>query len=267
VLAAAGITQELGDDTDAEHFLDELSQVELRHADAQARYAAPQTMHYFQLPGLPNISVSELETLTESDGFGEQVRAVEELHDRVYVVCSVPEGGTQAQLSVSDEGRITTVATFDPHSQVLAVRASDADVAGGTAQAVREHPELSEWNRVSFRDDGFRGRFEDAAVTAYEQLSLAVTGVGAETDYIDITGEERGDSGRADVRMDDVVNDLLSRGDMERSEAQARLDLGPDTIPANPGVRIDFDESAVTFSQWVPEQSLIHLDELVRNAL
>jgi len=266
-LAAANITDELDEDDDPEHFLDELSQVELRQAAAQARYAAPQTVHYFRLPELTDVSPSELNDLTDSGGFGGQVRAVEELHDRVYVVCSVPEDGTQAQLSVSEDARVTTVATFDPGTNLLAVRADDSDLAAGTVQALRDLPDLSEWTSVSFRDDGFRGRFEDAAVAAYEQLSLSVTSVGVGTERIDVTGEERGDSGRTDVRGDDVVSDLLSRSDTERSTAQVRLDLRTaDTIPPNPSVCIDFDESSVEFHQWVPERTLIQLDRVIRDA-
>lgn len=266
-LAAADIADELDDDDDPGQFLDELSKVKLRQAAAQARYAAPQTVYYFRLPGLTDVTPAELDDLTESDGFGGQVRAVEELHDRVYVVCSVPEGGTQAQLSVSEDARVTTVATFDPGTNLLAVRADDSDLAAGTVQALRDLPDLSEWTSVSFRDDGFRGRFEDAAVAAYEQLSLSVTSVGAGTERIDVTGEERGDSGRADVRGDDVVSDLLSRGDTERSTAQVRLDLRTaDTIPSNPSVHIDFDESSVEFRQWVPERTLIQFHRVIRDA-
>jgi hypothetical protein len=266
-LAAADIADELDDDDDPERFLDELSQVDLRQAAAQVRYAAPQTVHYFRLSGLTSVSPSELADLTDSGGFGGQVRAVEELHDRVYVVCSVPEDGTQAQLSVSEDARVTTVAIFNPGTNLLAVRADDSDLAAGTVQALRDHPDLSEWTSVSFRDDGFRGRFEDAAVAAYEQLSLSVTSVEAGTERIDVTGEERGDSGRADVRGDEVVDDLLSRSDTERRTAQVRLSLRTaDTIPPNPTVRIDFDESSVEFRQWVPERTLIQLDCVIQDA-
>ena len=266
-LAAADIADELDDDDDPERFLDELSQVDLRQAAAQVRYAAPQTVHYFRLSGLTNVSPSELADLTDSGGFGGQVRAVEELHDRVYIVCSVPEDGTQAQLSVSEDARVTTFATFNSGTNLLAVRADDSDLAAGTVQALRDHPDLSEWTSVSFRDDGFRGRFEDAAVAAYEQLSLSVTSVEAGTERIDVTGEARGDSGRTDVRGDEVVDDLLSRSDTERRTAQVRLSLRTaDTIPPNPTVRIDFDESSVEFRQWVPERTLIQLDCVIQDA-
>ena len=264
-LAAADIADELEDGDDPEQFLDELSQVELRQAAAQVRYAARQTVHYFRLPGLASVSPSKIEDLIDSGGFGGQVRAVEELHDRVYVVCSVPESGTQAQLSVSEDARVTTVATFDPGTDLLAVRADDADLAAGTVQALRDHPDLTEWTAVSFREDGFQGRFEDVAVAGYEQLSLRVTTVSANTERIDVTGVEQG-SGRADVRYDDVVDDLISRADTERSEAQLRLALrGQNTIPANPSVRIDFDDDSITFLQWVPEDTLHQLDRGIMN--
>lgn len=266
-LAAAGVVDELDDDDDLERFLDGLSQVELRQTANQARYAVPQTVHYFRVPGLPDVSPSELDDLTESNGFGGQVRAVKELHDRVYVVCSVPEDGTQAQLSVSEDARVTTVATFDPGTDLLAVRADDSDLAAGTVQALRDRPDLSEGTSVSFRDDGFRGRFENAAVAAYEQLSLSVPPDETGTERIDVTGGERADSGRAGVRGDDVVADLLSRGDTERSTAQVRLSLRTtDTMPSDPSVRINFDESSVEFHQWVPERTLIELDRVVSDA-
>jgi hypothetical protein len=184
----------------------------------------------------------------------------------VYVVCSVPEDGTQAQLSVSEDARVTTVASFDPGTNLLAVRADDSDLAAGTVQALRDHPDLSEWTAVSFRDDGFRGRFEDAAVAAYEQLSLSVTSARTGTERIDVPGKKEG-SKRADVRGDDVVDDLLFRSDTERRDAQVRLNLRTaDTIPSNPNVRIDFDESSVEFRQWVPERTLIQLDRVIRDA-
>lgn len=267
-LAAADIGGELDDDDDPEQFLGELTQVERRQAAAQVRYAAPQTIHYFRLPGLTHVSPSELDDLTGSGGYGGQVRAIEELHDRVYVVCSVPESGSQAQLSVSEDGRVTTVATFDPGTDLLAVRADDADLAAGTVQALRDHPDLSESSRVSFRDEGFRGRFEDATVVAYEQLSLTVTETTTRTDRIDITGTERGESGRADVRQDDVVHDLLSRGDTQRTQAEARLVFeSSSALPPEPRVRIDFSDSSISFRQWVPEETLIRLDRVIREAI
>ena len=266
-LAAANIADELDDDDDPEQFLGALSQVELRQAATQARYAAPQTVHYFQLSDLLGISRPELDDLTDKNGFGGQIRAVEELHNRTYVVCSVPEGGTQAQLSVSDDNRVTTVATFDPQSELLAVRAEDAEVADGTVHAFRAHPDLSGGFRVSFQDDGVRGRFEDAAVIAYEQLSLGVTGISAQTDRIDITGTVLSDSKRGDVRRDDVIDDLLSRGDTERKEGHVQLNLGSDAVPAKPKVQMDFDANAITFRQWVPERTLIQLDQIVQQAI
>lgn len=267
-LAAADITDELGDDDDPEQFLSELSQVELRQAAAQARYAAPQTIHYFRLSGLPTVSTSELDDLADSNGFGGQIRAVEELHDRIYIVCSVPEGGTQAQLSVSDDARVKTVATFDPQSELLAVRAEDANIADGTIHALRGHPDLSKSSRVPLRSDDMRGRIEDAAVIGYEQLSLSVTGSNAQTDRIDITATDQGGSNLADIRRDKVVDDLLSRGDTQREEAHARLDFrSTDAIPVDPTVQIDFDASAITFRQWVPERTLVQLDRVVHESI
>lgn len=108
----------------------------------------------------------------------------------MYVVCSVPESGAQAELSVSEDVRVTTVVTFDPGTDLLAIRADDADLATGTVHALRDHPDLSEWTTVSFLDDEFQGRFEDAAVAAYEQLSPRVTSVSASTERIDVTGAE-----------------------------------------------------------------------------
>ena len=267
-LAAADIGDELDDDDDPEHFLDALSQVDLRQTAAQARYAAPQTVHYFQVSGLTDVSPPELDDLTNSEGFGGQVHAVEELHERVYVVCSVPEGGTQAQLSVSEDSRARTVATFDPGTDLLVVRAADVDLAAGTVQALKDHPDLADSSRVSFRNDGFRSRFEDAAVVAYEQLSLAATADTARTERIEVTGTESGESGRADVREDDVAHDLLASGDTQRAKAVVRLDFESNsTLPPEPRVQIDFSDSAIAFRQWVPEETFIRLDKAVRDAI
>ncbi|QKY19682.1 hypothetical protein B4589_004545 [Halolamina sp. CBA1230] len=150
---------------------------------------------------------------------------------------------------------------FDPGTNLLAVRADESDLA---VAAVRITLTCSGGTSVSFRDDGFGSRLRDAAVGAYEQLSLSVLSVGGRTERINFTGEERGELEPADVRGNSVFAHLLPRGDTKRNNAQVRLGLRTSgTVPSKPTVRTDFDESAVEFHQWVPERILIEHDRVV----
>lgn len=63
-----------------------------------------------------------------------------------------------------------------------------------------------------------------------------------------------------------MVDDQLSKSDTKRSTAQVRLCLRTaDTIPSDPSVHIDFDESSVEFRQWVPERTLIQFDHVIQD--
>jgi len=153
-LAAADVNRALDTadtGTDRQHVVDELSVVDRRCVAAQVRFAAPQVIHYYRLPNRPDLDVADLEDLAgdrSCGGFGAQVRAVAEAHDRTYLVCSVPVGGTQAQLSVSEASRVWTVAAFDPGTTVLAVRADTPETAAGTVDVLSDHPAVESSERV-----------------------------------------------------------------------------------------------------------------------
>jgi hypothetical protein len=60
----------------------------------------------------------------------------------------------------------------------------------------------------------------------------------------------------------------VSRGDTQRREARARLDLrSSGAVPAIPTVRVDFQSSAISFSQWVPERTMMALNRIVAESL
>lgn len=86
-------------------------------------------------------------------------------HDRIYVVCNVPNTGLQTQLTLSKDNRPTTVTTFKRRTKLLAIRALEDDTADATVPAVLSYLNLDDITRVSFLDGGFRGRFKDACST------------------------------------------------------------------------------------------------------
>lgn len=261
-----------------ESTVDQLTEIQLRRVASQVRYAAPQTIHYFRVPGLSNVTPDELTNLTATSGYGGQVRAVEQPSERVYVICSVPESGTQAQLTVSEDARVTTVATFDTQTKLLAIRAETAGLADGTLNALQDHRELNESTRVSFHDDSFRGRFEETLVAAYERLSLAPTTPAASTERIDCRAKRGDSSDYLDLRDDAIITELLRKDGIRRAEVRARLDfssermrqrnlIADDVYPVDPQVNIDFTENSVSFCNWVPENTLVQLDRVVTDVL
>ena len=214
-LAAADVDRTLDSadtGTKREHVVEELSVVDRRRVAAQVRFAAPRTMHYYRLPDLPAVGAADLDDLVgdrSGGGFGAQVRAVSEAHDRVYAVCSVPAGGTQARLSVSEASRVRTVAAFDPGTAVRAVRVDGPETAAGTLSACLDRPILESGEGVPLTDEKFLGRFEDECIEAYTQLGLTATRPDARTARIELTGKGGRSSPRGDLREDAVVRDLL----------------------------------------------------------
>jgi hypothetical protein len=258
---------------------EDLSIVDRRRVAAQVRFAAPQVIHYYRLPDLPAVGATDLEELAgdrSGGGFGTQVRAVSEAHDRIYLVCSVPAGGTQAQLSVSEASRVRTVAAFDPGTNLLAVRAETPETAAGTVSACLDHPALKSSERVSFTEERFLRGFEDECVEAYTELGLGTTQPDARTARIDLTATELENSLRGDLREDEIVRDLLERGDTVRESAELRLALtlifaGADgeehDAIARPSVDVDFTVGSIAFDRFVPERTLATLDRIVHRAL
>lgn len=276
VFQAAGISIDVDDRNFAET-LEELSEIELRRAASQLQFTGVPTIYYYRAGGLRQISsdgVTGRSADADSIGaYGPEVRTAVRDNDRIYLVCNVPETGTQAQLSFSEENRETTVATFKPHSELLAVRAPDNETADATCRAVAAHLDLTNWTRISFLDDGIRGRFEDACVDGYSNLRIKNTNPNDHSKEIEIRSKESKFGDIADLRNDTVVADLLQRSDLELNTATGLISVPTevqsldDDRPLRPRVTIKLPEGRVMFEQFVPEQILIELDNVVRESL
>lgn len=276
VLQAADISIEVGDRNFVET-LDELSQIELRRAASQLRFAGARTVYYYQVDDLHQVSPDGATGRAGDVGspgvYGPEVQTAIRDHDRIYVVCNVPETGSQTQLTISKDNRPTTVAMFKPRTQLLAVRASNDVTADATVQAVLSYLDLHNATRLSFLDSGFRGRFEDACVDGYSTLRLRNTDSNDNTREIEVRSEESEDGRVPDVRSDTIVEDLLRRGDIELDLATGLITVDTDvrsiehSEPLHPRVTIGFLDGCVTFKQFVPEQVLIRFDDLVRESV
>lgn len=276
VLQAADLSIDV-DDRSFPETLDELSQIELRRVASQLRFAGARTVHYYHVDRLQQVSpdgaTDRAGDVSSSGAYGPEIQTAVRDHDRVYVVCDVPDTGTQTQLTISDEDRTTTVATFEPRTPVLAVRAPDNETADATMQAVVDFLGLDEASRISFLDGGFRGRFEDTCVVGYSSLRLLTTGNRGDSTEIEIRPEESGRGSHTDVRTDSVVSDLLQRNDTELNEATGLVAISGDVQPPSSGERfrprvtIGFTDARVRFEQFVPEQVLLNLDDIVRDSL
>jgi len=276
VLQAADLSIDVDDQSFTE-MLEELSQIELRRAASQLRFAGARTIYYYRVEGLHKVSpdgaVGRVGDVGSPGAYGPEVQKAIRDHDRIYVVCNVPETGSQTQLTLSKEDRPTTVATFKPRTRLLAVRASDDGTAEATAQAVLSYLGLEEASRVSFLDSGFRERFEDACVDGYSTLQLRHTTTSANTKEIEVRSKESEDRNVSDVRLDSIVDDLLHRGDTELEMAGGLISI-PTAVSSiehgerlHPRISIRFSAGSVTFEQFVPEQILIELDDIVRESI
>lgn len=276
VLQASDISIDV-DDRGFADTLNELSQIELRRAASQLRFAGARTVYYYRVDGLRQVSpdgaTGRVGDVGSPGAYGPEVQTAVRDHNRIYVVCNVPDTGSQTQLTISKENRPTTVATFKPRTQLLAVRASDDGTADATVQAVLSYLELDDATRISFLDTGFRGRFEDACVDGYSTLRLGNTNSRDTSREIEIRSEESETGNVADVRTDAIVEDLLRRGDTELETATGLVTIPSDVRSMehggslHPRVTIGFPDGWVTFEQFVPEQILIEFDNLVRNSL
>jgi len=124
------------DDRSFLDLLDELSQIKLRRAASQLRFAGARTVYYYRVDGLSQISpdgaTGRVGDVGSPGAYGPEVQTALRDHDRIYIVCNVPDTGSQTQLTISKENRPTTVATFKPKTQLLAVRAPDEGTADAT---------------------------------------------------------------------------------------------------------------------------------------
>ena len=276
VLQAAEISIDV-DDKNFESFLDELSEVELRRAASELRFAGEPTVYYYRVDGLhrlsPDDALGRSNNESSSGAYGPDVETAIRDHDRIYVVCQVPETGSQTQLTLAPDDRETTVATFKPRSQLLAVRAGDTETADATASAVSKYYEMDGAERISFLDAGIRGRFEDACVDGYSTLQLRNLSAQDNTREIEVRSKEPDGERISDVRHDPIVEDLVRRGDTELAAATGLVSVPTvvrspeDGEPLHPRVTVRFSEGSVAFEQFVPESILIEFDNIVRESL
>lgn len=220
----------------------------------------------------PDSATGRVEDVDSPGVYGPEAQTAIREHDRIYIVCNVPDTGSQTQLTQSKDNRPTTVATFKPRTQLLAVRASD-DTADATIKAVLSYFALDNATRVSLLDGGFRGRFEEACVDGYSTLQLRNTNPHDSTGEIEVRSKEPEGGRVPDVRFDTIVEDLLRRGDTELDSATGLVTVDTDVRSMehgellHPRVTMGFPDGRVTFEQFVPEQVLIEFDDLVRDAL
>lgn len=276
VLQAAEISIDV-DDKNFESFLDELSEVELRRAASELRFAGEPTVYYYRVDGLHRLSSDDAlgrsNNESSSGAYGPDVETAIRDHDRIYVVCQVPKTGSQTQLTLAPDDRETTVATFKPRSQLLAVRGGDAETADATASAVSKYYEMDRAERISFLDAGIRGRFEDACVDGYSTIQLRNLNSQDNTREIEVRSKEPDGERISDVRHDPIVEDLVRRGDTELAAATGLVSVPTvvqspeDGEPLHPRVTVRFSEGSVTFDQFVPESILVAFDDLVRESL
>ena len=243
----------------------ELSPVEHERLADQVRYAAPQTTHYFQLPGLEQVSAPMFDELVEASSYGVQLRAVDELFERTYLVFSVPDGGAQSQLSVSEENRHTTVATFDPGFDVLAVRAPTPESAVATSGKLVGIGSIDSANRLDFLEPEFLASLESSLVQGYDQLTLGVRRPTAYTDQIELSSDEP--NAEEGVLQDDVVRSLLDQPDIHRVSGRGVLSLSgteADSECRRTSVEIDFDSGVIHYRTAVSELTMVSVDRSIQ---
>ncbi len=276
VLQAAEIAID-ADDKNFESFLNELTEVELRRAASELRFAGEPTVYYYRVEGLQQVSsddaVGQSNKESSSGAYGPDVKTAIRDHDRIYVVCQVPKTGTQTQLTLAPDDRETTITTFKPRSQLLALRATDAETADATANAVATHFEMDGTERISFLDAGIRGRFEDACVDGYSTLKFRNLNAQDNTREIEIRSKDPEGERISDVRHDPIVDDLIKRCDTELAAATGLISVGTiaqsakSSEPLHPRITIRFSEGSVDFNQFVPESTLVEFDDIVRGSL
>lgn len=261
-LQAANIDAD--DSWDCERLIAELSPVEHERLADQVRYAAPRTIHYFQLSGLEQLSASTLDELADGPSYGVELRAVDELFERTYLVFSVPDGGAQSQLSVSEANRHTTIATYDQGFDVLAIRAPTPKSAEATSDKLVGVGPIESAKRLDFLESEFLTSLESNLVKRYHQLTLGVRRPTAHTDQIEISSDEP--SAGKDIIQDDVVRSLLDRPDIRRVSGRGVLSPGDTELDSEchrPTVDIDFASGIIRYRTAPPESTLVSVDRTI----
>lgn len=261
---------------DRDHLIAGLSPVDRELLVEQVRYAAPPSTHYRRLPGLERLAPEALDDLVDDPPYGTQLRAVDESVgepvgepvDALHLVCSVPDGGAQSQLSVSEANRHTTVATVAPGSDLLSIRAPSPELADATAGALAGVGPVGAATRLDFRDPDLLASLESDLLRGYHRLTLGVRQQTARTDRIELASDDP--DAATDLREDGVVRTLLDRSDTRRRSGRAVLDPtasspGADPVFPSPTVDIDFAESVVRYRTPAPESTRVAVDRAVRS--
>ena len=254
------------DSWDRDRLIAELSPVEQKRLADQVRYAAPQTTHYFRLSGLEQLSTPTLDEFVDSSSYGVQLRAVDELFERIYLVFSVPDGGAQSQLSVSDANRHTTIGTFDPGFDVLAVRALTPEIAAATSNKMVGIGPIDSAEGLEFLEPKFLASLELNLLQGYHRLTFGVRRPTAHTDQIVLSSDEP--SAEKDLLQDDVVRSLLDRPDIFRVSGRGRIspfDNEIDTECRRSTVDIDFASGIIHYRTSVAESTMVSVDRTIQS--
>jgi hypothetical protein len=241
-------------------------------------------VYYYRIDGLNRVSPDEIvgtEGRVDLEGaYGPEVKTVIREKDRIYIVCGVPDidsqehsEGTQTQLAISERSRLTTVAVFKPRTGSLAVRASDEGAAEATVRAVLNHLRVGGSERISFLENGVRSQFEKTCIEAYSTIRVRNTSSEENSKEIIIRSKETSRKAIADIRNDNIVNDLLFRDDTELKTATALISAPTRTVsdetgsPLSPRATVGFTDGHLGFEQFVPESVLISFDNMVRQII
>jgi hypothetical protein len=266
VLSAVDLDPTIADDIDRKHVIEDLSEVDRRRAAEQIQFAAPTVLHHFEVPDLRSMNADEIRDRVNLQGFGAQLRTVAEVHDRIYAICSVPDGGTQSQLTTSEDARKTTVATYSPGTAILSIRAATGELAKSTLGAVLTDAEQAGAEALSFSDSAVRERFEEKFVQSYTTLTLTPRTDDTETEEI-ILKTRASSKTDVDFRNDEFAREILRSSELKRAHGRLILEssivstgLGDD-VPIR--VDVDFQNSVLSFERFLPEKAFIQIEQTV----
>lgn len=248
-----------------DRLISELSPVDRERLANEIRYAAPRTIHYFRLSGLEQLTTSTLEERLEDTSYGAQLHAIDELFERNYLIFSVPDSGTQSQLSVSGANRHTTVASFDPGSNILAVRAPTPESAEVTSGKLIGVGPIESATRLDFLEPEFLSELESNFVRGYHRLTLGVSQETAHTDQIELSSDE---PATADLLQDDVARSLLDRPDVFRIAGRGVLDVTDcrdNSDPSRPTVDIDYTNGVIEYRTVPSESTMVSVDRAIQS--
>lgn len=268
VLAAAGVDLP----PDGPHLRERIAELppatrrRLRH---QIRFAGRRTVYYARVPGLSAAAFDTPDDTaddTATAAFGGHVETTLTEGNQLYVVCSVPETGTQTQLGGSNANRLITVATCRTDTDLVGIRAPDRDTADATRRTLTRAADADEHTTVEFTADGVRNQLRTTCVDGYTEVVFRTTRTETDADRIVVRASGEGDAA-PDV-LDDTVTALLEdQPGTELVSGRARLSVAPEGSDEPLQAQIRFRESAILFGQFLPEATLLAVDDLLRDTL